>query len=134
MSLRILDFSLRRTDVRLRMPFRYGTATMTDGPVVFFSLGVEVEGVVVTGVSSDLLPPKWFTQVPGRAIEEDIAEMLRVIRQAGNAAAGMRGATAFATWAQLYEAQQAWAAAEKLPPLLSNFGVSLVERALLDAV
>jgi L-alanine-DL-glutamate epimerase-like enolase superfamily enzyme len=134
MSLRILDFTLRRTDVRLRMPFRYGMATMTDGPVVFISLEVEVDGVVVTGVSSDLLPPRWFTEVPGRAIEEEIAEMLQVIRQAGKAAVGMRGATAFATWTQLYEAQEAWAASEQLPPLLSNFGVSLVERALLDAV
>ena len=134
MSIRIRDFSLHRTDVRLRMPFCYGMATMTDGPVVFISLDVEVDGVAVTGVSSDLLPPKWFTKVPGRAIEEEIDEMLGVIRHAGNAAMGMTGATPFDTWKQLYEEQEAWAAEEELPPLLSNFGVSLVERALLDAV
>src|SRR4051812_41028986 len=60
--------------------------------------------------------------------------MLRVIRAAVRHAAGIRAATAFGFWRELYAAQAAWAAAEKLPPLLSNFGTSFVERAMIHAM
>jgi len=45
-----------------------------------------------------------------------------VIRAAVRHARAVRGATALAYWRELYGAQAAWAAAEKLPPLLSHFG------------
>jgi len=38
--LEILSFEFYRHDVRLRMPFRYSIATMTEGPVVFVRLRV----------------------------------------------------------------------------------------------
>lgn len=130
----ILQFDLHRIDVRLRMPFRYGIATMTEGPVIFLRLRVLVNGRESSGIASDLLPPKWFTKVPDKPIADEIAEMLRVIQHAGQSAAGLRGESPFEIWQQLYEAQSRWAVAEMIPPLLANFGVSLVERALLDAI
>jgi hypothetical protein len=116
------------------MPFRYGIATMTEGPVIFVRLRVAEGGREIFGISSDLLPAKWFTKVPDRPIAEEIDEMLRVILQACRTAAGLQGKNAFELWRQLYEAQAAWGKQEKLPPLLWNFGVSLVERALIEAV
>ena len=110
------------------MPFRYGIATMTEGPVIFVRLRVAEGGREIFGISSDLLPAKWFTKVPDRPIAEEIDEMLRVILQACRTAAGLQGKNAFELWRQLYEAQAAWGKQEKLPPLLWNFGVSLVER------
>src|SRR5262245_10678816 len=115
------------------MPFRYGIATMTDGPVLFLRLETEIEGRRQSGVASDLLPPKWFTKVPTKPIEDEITEMLRVIGHAGDLAAGRTGTSSFVLWRELYEDQLAWAHSEKLPPLLANFGVSFVERALIDA-
>jgi L-alanine-DL-glutamate epimerase-like enolase superfamily enzyme len=131
---RVLGYSLHRTDVRLRMPFRYGIATLTDGPVVFVRLRVWVDGREAVGIASDLLPPKWFTKVPGRVVEEEVAEMLVVIRHACELAVGREAASAFAWWRGVYAAQVDWAGAQGLPPLLANFGVSLVERALIEAV
>ena len=132
--LQILSFELFRHDVRLRMPFRYGIATMTEGPVVFLRLRVAEGGRDVFGIASDLLPPKWFTKIPDKPIAEEIDELLRVILHACRTAVGLRGKDAFEIWRQLYEAQAAWGNEEKLPPLLWNFGVSLVERALIEAV
>jgi len=132
--LEILDSGLHRHDVLLRMPFRYGIVTMTDGPVLFLHLRVRIGEHESSGVSSDLLPPKWFTKVPDKPIPDEIAEMLRVIRHAAATAIGLRGESAFSVWRQLYEAQTTWAAKERIPPLLANFGVSLVERALIEAV
>jgi L-alanine-DL-glutamate epimerase-like enolase superfamily enzyme len=133
-SLQILSFDLYRHDVRLRMPFRYGIATMTEGPVVFVRLRVDDGGREVSGIASDLLPPKWFTKIPDKPIAEEIDELLRVILHASQTAVGLRGENAFEIWRQLYEAQAAWGQQEKLPALLWNFGVSLVERALIEAV
>jgi hypothetical protein len=39
----------------------------------------------------------------------------------------------FALWRQLSEAQASWAPTRAFPPLLASFGVSLVERAVIDA-
>lgn len=125
---------LFRCDLRARMPFRYGIATMTWLPHVILRLTWEIDGVAHTGLAADNLPPKWFTKDPKRLLEDEVDEMLRVIRAAVAHARGIQAATPFAFWRELEAAQAAWAAAEKLPPLLSNFGTSFVERALLHAV
>lgn len=125
---------LFRLELRARMPFRYGIATMTEVPLLVARLTFDLDGTVQTGLAADLLPPKWFTKDPARGLAEEIDEMLRVIRAAVGHARAMSGATPFAFWRELYGVQAAWAAREKLPPLLSNFGTSFVERALIHAV
>ncbi len=125
---------LFRLELRARMPFRYGIATMTDVPQLVARLTFDLDGKTETGLAADLLPPKWFTKDPARGLADEIEEMLRVIRAAVRHAHALRAATPFAFWRELYAAQMAWAAAEKLPPLLANFGTSFVERALIHAV
>ncbi|WP_414662482.1 hypothetical protein [Horticoccus sp. 23ND18S-11] len=132
--IRLLSAELFRLELRARMPFRYGIATMTDVPQLIARLTFDFNGHAETGIAADLLPPKWFTKDPTRALGDEIDEMLRVIRRAIVHAQAIRAATPFAFWRELYSAQAAWAAAENLPPLLSNFGTSFVERALLHAL
>jgi L-alanine-DL-glutamate epimerase-like enolase superfamily enzyme len=134
MKIHIRDGDIHLTDVRTRMPFKYGIATMTEAPHAFVRLRVEVEGRPATGVSADSLPPKWFTKDPHRPLGDEVAEMLRVIEQAVRLAPGTRADSPFDAWRQLWDAQAAWGRGEGLPPLLTHFGTSLVERALLDAV
>lgn len=134
MRIQIQSFDLHRVDLRTRMPFRYGIATMTHVPQVFVRLRVEVNGQNSAGISSDCLPPKWFTKLPGKSVDEEILEMIEVIRHAAAIAVGLAGETPFAIWQQLYDAQLRWGATKGLPPLLSNFGTSLIERALIEAV
>jgi hypothetical protein len=125
---------LFRLELKARMPFRYGIATMTECSLLTARLTFDLDGVAQTGLAADLLPPKWFTKDPKRALAEEIDEMLRVIRAAIGQARVLAAATPFAFWRELYAAQSAWAAAEKIPPLLANFGTSFVERALIHAV
>jgi len=132
--IRLLSAELFRLELHARMPFRYGIATMTDVPQIIARLTFDIDGATETGLAADLLPPKWFTKDPRRALGEEVAEMLRVIDAAVAAAGTLRAATPFAFWRELYAAQAAWAATENLPPLLSNFGTSFVERALIHAV
>lgn len=134
MNIRILEGTIHRIDLHTRMPFKYGIATMTHMPQVFVRLICEVDGLRSEGVSSDLLPPKWFTKIPEKDPQAEIDEMLLVIRHALDCSIGKAGDSAFALWLALKDAQSQWATAQSLPPLLAHFGTSLVERALLDAV
>ena len=127
------DAELFRVELRARMPFRYGIATMTELPHVIIRLSFDIDGAKHTGLAADHLPPKWFTKDPARPLGEEIDEMLVVIRAAVTHARGGRAVTPFAFWRELYMAQAAWAASKNLPPLLAHFGTSLVERALIDA-
>ncbi|MDP3069373.1 MAG: hypothetical protein Q8N18_03750 [Opitutaceae bacterium] len=132
--IRLLSAELFRLELRARMPFRYGIATMTEVPQLLARLTFEIDGKKHHGLAADLLPPKWFTKDPARGLAQEIDEMLRVIRAAVRHARGLRAVTAFDFWRELYGAQRAWAAGENLPPLLANFGTSFVERALIHAI
>ena len=138
MSIRLLTTDLYLHNLRTRMPFKYGIATLTVVPHLFVRVQVAVDGVLATGLAADNLPPKWFTKDPATTMQQDIAGMIDVIRAACDHAEGVNeAATVFAFWQALYAAQKAWAetrtALPAYPPLLWNFGVSLVERALIDA-
>lgn len=133
MKLRILESSIRVATVRARMPFRYGIAAMTRAPHVFVEVLVETNGKTARGVAADHLPPKWFTKNPATSLREDVADMCAVIVQAADAAPSLgQVESVFDAWLELYALQSEWANAGGFPPLLANFGVSLVERAMID--
>ena len=123
-------------EIRLqtRLPFRYGITTMTEVPHLFVRVALEVNGLIQHGIAADCLPPKWFTKNPLTTFEDDLAEMRSVIHHACLAACQVgESATVFELWTRLFDAQRAWAEQRAVPPLLWGFGVSLVERACLDA-
>ena len=134
MKLRVRATELFIHNLRTRIPFRYGIATMTRVPHIFLRLTLELDGRVQTGVAADHLPPKWFTKNPAAPYESDVADMLEVIRHACTAAeAAGEAESVFALWEEIYEAQKIWAVPRAFPALLWSFGVSLVERAIIDA-
>jgi len=99
------------------------------------SADVEVDGKLSRGISADGLAPKWFTKDPGTDFEtEDLPQMLSVIRHAADTATGMPATrTLFSWWHSLYGEQMRWGEARRLPSLLTSLGVSLIERAVIDA-
>ena len=134
MKLTVREFDLRVLNMHSRMPFRYGIATMTALPHLFVRIQLELDGRRYWGIAADHLPPKWFTKDPTTLYRDDIADMLAVITNACRLATELPVAsTVYDFWQQLYAAQKQWAAGTKYPPLLWTFGVSLVERALIDA-
>ena len=95
-----------------------------------------VEGRAVTGLASEGLPPKWFTKDPETVFEQDLAEMVAVIKNASRIGknAGERVQTFFAWWRALYDEQSLWSQQREVPALLANLGTSLIERAVLDGL
>lgn len=132
-SVTIQSCDIHLTNLATRMPFKYGIATMVRVPHAFIRVHARIDGKDSTGLAADLLPPKWFTKDPGKPMDEEVGEMIRVIRHACEAAAGMEADSVFNVWRALYKTQHEWAANQNLPPLLAHFGTSLVERALIEA-
>src|SRR5437899_6854079 len=71
---------------RTRFPFRYGIASMTEVPHLFVRTRVTVAAKSSLGLTAEGLPPKWFTKNPATTFEQDLPEMLEVIRHAANLA------------------------------------------------
>ena len=65
---------------------------------------------------------------------QELDDLLLVIHQAITFAQQIPPSSAFEFWRQLYAAQMPWAAGLRLSPLLAHFGVSMVERTMLDAL
>jgi hypothetical protein len=128
------EFFVRRT--RTRFPFRYGIASMTEVPHLFARATVTLGGKSSLGLSSEGLPPKWFTKNPATTFEQDLPEMFQVISHAARVADQIANSpvSVFDFWRELNRQQTDWAKARRLPPLLANLGVSLVERAALDGL
>ncbi|QDU08748.1 hypothetical protein [Gimesia aquarii] len=133
-QLKLVDATLHRTETQTRMPFRFGIAVMTEAPHVFLQCCYEIGGKIVTGIAAEGLLPKWFDKSPDKPAAQEIDEMLLVIRQAVKFARQSSSASVFDLWRQIDDAQMSWAVEQKLPPLLAQFGVSMVERTMLDAL
>ena len=136
MTVQVHHVHFYRLLTRTRFPFRYGIASMEELPHLIVKVSVEVDGKLSVGMSSDGLAPKWFTKNPDTTFaEDDLPQMLRVIRNAADLAVDVGCCPSFFRWwKNVYDGQTTWAAHHDLPGLLTGFGVSLIERAVLDAV
>ena len=116
------------------MPFRYGIAKMTAMPHLFLILDCRIDGKSQQGVAADSLVPKWFSKDPQTSYQDEIREMLSVIQTANRFAVDLETTeTVFMFWQSIYASQEKWGEQQGYPALLWNFGVSLVERAVIDA-
>ena len=134
MAIRVLDFNLSMQNIYSRIPFRYGIAELIAVPHLFVRVLCEINGRLQWGISADSLIPKWFTKNPHTSYQDDLDEMLEVIQHACQIASQLEPANSiFELWQQVFQAQQEWASRAGYPSLLWNFGVSLVERAAIEA-
>lgn len=131
---RFIDAILHRHATHTRMPFRFGIAVMTSAQHVLLSCRYEIDGQVHTGIAADGLLPRWFDKSPDVTPEQELTDLLTVIRKAVALAGSVRAGTVFAQWRELYVRQLEWAKERGLPPLLAHFGVSMVERTMIDAL
>jgi hypothetical protein len=134
MSIKINDIQMHVLNMHTRFPFKYGIASLVALPHLFVRVEAEVDGKRSIGLAADGLPPKWFTKNPEAPFSADLDEMLAVIRNAVRVASESGQAdSVFDLWQGVYHEQKMWAEATAYPPLLWAFGVSLVERAAIDA-
>jgi len=131
--MKILKTSITQVPVQTRIPFKYGIATLTDVPYTYVQVTMEIDRHTCRGMAADVLPPKWFTKIPEKPLDEEFREMLEVIQNCCNIAANTPAEdSVFDLWQNIYDQQADWGERSDYPPLLSAFGASLIERAVID--
>ena len=134
-SVKEVRFYMR--NVRTRMPFKYGQATLTSVPILHTLMDVELgDGTLSRGTAADILPPKWFDKDPAKDYERNVGDLIWGARAAAVAygEAGQRSKSVFAIWRRGYADSLAAGEAQNLNHLTSAHGSSLMERALIDGV
>ena len=136
MSVKWIDATLRLRRSQTRLPFRYGTACLTWCPQAILQVRAEVNGKPTTGFSGDCLPPSWFDKSPHKDYPQQIREMIESIEAAINRFDDRLShpTSLFDAWWDIQHTAHQEDQSRGWPGLLSSFGISLVERALTDAI
>jgi hypothetical protein len=133
-KIRVHSAHCHTVDLKTRMPFKYGIATMTAFPLCFVELDCEIDGKQSKGIASDLLPPKWFKKDPNQDPASELEELRSVIQHACDLSMNREAPNIYDFWRQIYQEQTMWGQEQSLPSLLVHFGSSLIERALIDSL
>ncbi|GHA18929.1 mandelate racemase [Devosia pacifica] len=132
--IKIASGSLGISTVRTRLPFRFGVVTMTSAASATLELEVSVDGKMSRGWSSDLLAYKWFDKRPEKSAADNVTDLIWVIEQALAVALDQPQCSFFDMWQVLDAEVHRRAIAAGFNYLGASFGVSMIERAMLDAI
>src|SRR5690242_11882544 len=96
----VYDIETGVRPVKLRLPFRFGAATLTACPQLFVRVQVEVEGErTSTGHAAELMVPKWFDKRPRQSAIDNVAHLVHSVQMATQAYRADAPATAFELFA-----------------------------------
>ncbi|QHE86621.1 hypothetical protein [Hydrogenophaga sp. BPS33] len=133
-SLRIREVQLFERHVTLRLPFRFGAATVTQCPQAFVQVRAEVHGKTVEGASAELMVPKWFDKSPNLTHEQNFEQLREALRNARTAFLATPDALGPYAHAQTAgDSAIAVSVARGLPRLVAQFGTALLDKAVADA-
>jgi hypothetical protein len=139
-TFRVISVELYERPVTLRIPFRFGAATVTHAPQAFVRARIRLtnmapEGPESQGASAELMIPKWFDKSPQKSNAENVSDLRTALGNAADAYSSDTSAyTAFGHAAAHYRALLSTAEAAGINALAASYGPSLVDRAILDAL
>ena len=133
---RIIELALAERPVQLRLPFRFGAATLRECPQAFAFARIELsDGRSAEGCAAELMVPKWFDKNPALSNEQDVEQLRQSLR---DVAAAYRSDTTPRTAWGYFEAHcanlLAAGARAGQQALVTNYGGALIDRALIDAL
>lgn len=122
-------------DVALRLPFRFGVATMTRATQAVIRATIALpDGRSATGVAAETLAAKWFDKNLGLSDDDNFDQLRQSLELAIELYRGLGFNTAFSLYTGAYREQMARAAALDLNPLVASYGPALLDRAIIDAL
>lgn len=131
MNLSVIESRLLKCDFPLAKPFGFGVVKLTSLRHAALLCRCDIGGESVWGLAGENLAPKWFEKDPRSTLEQDVAALGSVVASVARLAVGRSAPEPFTFWRELY------ADVARLhpdtAPLVRQLGVSLVERAVLDA-
>ncbi|MEO8925362.1 MAG: mandelate racemase [Caldimonas sp.] len=133
--LKVLEIKVFEQPFRLRMPFRFGVITVTEGLQAFARVRVRLEdGREGTGFAAEAVSAKWFDKNPTLTDKQNVEQLRMAVEIATAAYLAAPLMTTFDLFAEHYRPQLDAGAALDLPPLVASYGPALLDRAVLDAV
>ena len=120
---------------RLRMPFRFGVITLTEGIQAIVRLRVRLDdGREGFGYAAEMLAAKWFDKNPLLSDAQNQHQLRKAIEIATEAYLAAPPSTAFDLFADNFRHQIRAGRELDLPPLAASYGNALLDRAVLDAI
>ena len=124
----VRSISLFERPVTLRLPFRFGAATVTRCPQAFVRVELDIAG------RAELMVPKWFDKSPELTHEQNFEQLREALRTARDAYAGAgTGQSPHVLSQSAGAAAITTAVARGLPRLAAQFGPALLDKAIADA-
>lgn len=135
LKIRLIEAQTFERPVQLRLPFRFGAATLREARQLFLRVRIaDGAGRSATGMAAELMVPKWFDKAPELSNADNENQLRRSLALALDALKSAGAGTAFGLHAAVEAAHHARAAAESLNGLVASFGLALADRAILDAL
>jgi len=130
----IRSISLFERPVTLRLPFRFGAATVTRCPQAFVRVELDIGGRTFEGGSAELMVPKWFDKSPELTHEQNFEQLREALRTARDAYADAEGGQSPHGLSESAGAAAiTTSVARGLPRLAAQFGPALLDKAIADA-
>ncbi len=122
-------------DYKLRLPFRFGVITLTEGTQAVIRATIALEdGRTGTGVAAESLAAKWFDKSPAYSDAQNVDQLRQSLGLAVGLYQGRGWSTPFGLYASTYRDQIRRGAELGLVPLVASYGPALLDRAILDAL
>lgn len=122
-------------DHRLRLPFRFGVITVTQGIQAIIRVRIALEdGRTSEGVAAEALGAKWFEKSPDFADAQNLDQLRQALQLAIDHYGARDFDTPFGLYAGSYRQQIARGTELGLNPLVASYGPALLDRAIIDAV
>ena len=134
-KLKVLGVEAFEQPFRLRLPFRFGVITLTQGVQAFVRVHVRLDdGREGFGYAAEMLAAKWFDKNPALSDAQNQDQLRKAIEVSAAAYREAPLSTAFDLYADNYRYQLRAGRELGLPPLVAGFGNALVDRGVLDAI
>ncbi|KAA0700151.1 mandelate racemase [Neorhizobium sp. P12A] len=135
LNIRLVEARAFERPVRLRLPFRFGAATLREARQIFLRVRIEdAAGRSTYGMAAELMVPKWFDKSPELSNGDNENQLRRSLTLALDSLQGAGLGSAFALHAVVETEHHKRAASERLNGLVASFGLALADRAIIDAV
>lgn len=130
------DVRFSERKVTLRLPFRFGAATVTSCPEVFVRVRIRFsDDSTSEGCAAEMMIPKWFDKNTALSNEQNFQQLRDALLMARKAYLGDAAPrTAWQYFSHHYRALLAAANDAGLNPLVASYGPALLDRAILDAL
>lgn len=132
---RFAEVECREWPFTLRLPFRFGVITVTEGRQAVVRVRIRLEdGHEGWGMAAESLAAKWFDKDPALSDAQNYDQLRRSLELAAEVSMAGGANTAFGHFADSYAAHVAACGKEALNPLVASYGRALLDRAALDAL